>query len=344
MPAAPAVGVDATTAVVALDVVRSPSTPAPLVGVVRTSIIVYLEQAGYRVIERPSARQDDANREPWNEYRDDRSVDFLLEASIDGGTNDVRVVLSLLDFEDEMTLGESTAEIPVTLSLDRSIAALVENLFAERAGEMEDVLDRRLARQPVPDRPVSEHTPPLQPAAPVERPTVEPRLEYVRIDRDDTVRALVSAGFSPLLSLGTASRYYAYGHAASANVIFIPRGTGAFGVGLMLRAGSTSASGTAAAGDIRFFPIGLVAELLGQPARLVPYVRVAVGAAFFVLDNPILGRSETFMPYGSTQLGVRLHVLPFLGFEVAMGAEALLDGTTPLLHFNPGILVLAVFR
>lgn len=144
-----------------------------------------------------------------------------------------------------------------------------------------------------------------------------------------------TAGYAPAIAVGRTASYFTFAHGALAAAYLYPGEQAVFGIGIAGAGIFTTATGTAADGDLLIVPLGLAITLKANPLPFGAYVAVDGGAALIQISNEVLGTFSKFSPYVSGEAGVRFSPVDWFGLNAGISFDAVFEGSLILTSFIP---------
>ena len=301
------------------------------------SALVFLEREGIEAVTADSELSDEEpTRRDITRLAREAGGDFVLLGTytLAGDT------ATTLDISFSLHLADSAApaatvqgDIEIDLSLDRSVAGLLETLLGEVIAHLAQT-DSELLSDGSRDNEVTTT------GATTAESSTDGTIDDagVRIaGMPDTLEFAV--GYVPEFAVGGASGYYQFAHGVGGYVHLIVGKRDGFGIGLSGSTVFASATGTATTAELLIVPLAISVTIRSVPAPIGVYLTLGGGGALIHMSSPVLDTLAKLVPYATGGVGVKIALLDWVGMNAGVTFDAMFEGSVLLTSFVPSVSV-----
>lgn len=250
-----------------------------------------------------------------------------------------------LDVSFSLHLADSAApaatangRIEIDLSLDRSVASLLEILLDETFAYLAETDSQLLSDGSGSDEATATG------AATTESGTSSDASDTDEVTDDAGARVAgrpgtleLGVGYVPEFAVGGASGYYQFAHGVGGYVHLIVGRRDGLGIGLSGSTVFASATGTATTVEFLIVPLALSATIRSSPTPFGVYLTLGGGGALIHVSNPVSDTPVKLAPYATGGVGMKVALLDWVGLNAGVTFDAVFEGSVLLTSFVPSV-------
>jgi len=325
-------------------IIPASTVDATIERILTESALVFLEREGIEAVTADSELSDEEpTRRDITRLAREAGSDFVLLGTytLAGDTATTLHISFSLHLADSAAPAATVhGDIEIDLSLDRSVASLLETLLEEVITHLAQT-DSELLSDGSRDDEVT-----ATGAATAESGTSSDSSGTDGSIDDAGVRIVgmphtleFSVGYVPEFAVGGASGYYQFAHGVGGYVHLIVGRRDGLGIGLSGSTVFASATGTATTAELLIVPLAVTTTIRSVPAPIGVYLTLGGGGALIRMSSPVLDTLAKLVPYATGGVGVKIALLDWVGMNAGVTFDAMFEGSVLLTSFVPSVSV-----